>query len=320
MVTGYFLRRLLGLVPTLLLITLVTFLMVRLAPGDPLTFYAAGDVDPRELAHLARQWGLDEPLPVQYWRWTSNFLRGDLGHSYMYNQPVGQLLAQYLPASTLLAGAALLLSLALGILLGLAAAVRPGGTVDKVVSGFSLAGLSLPTFWLGLLAIWLFSVRLGWLPSFGMSDVAVTTGWRGALSAGRHLLMPAGVLALAGAASYSRYVRASLLEQSQADYLRTARAQGLSPWAVLYRHGLKNALLPLVTVVAMDLPLLLSGALVTEQIFGWPGLGWFTWQSLLRRDYPVIMGALALAALFTMGSNLLADLAYRLLDPRVGYD
>lgn len=318
--TAYVIRRLLGLVPTLLLITLVTFVVMKLAPGDPLAQYAGASVDPAELARLRQRWGLDDPWHVQYWRWLSNFLRGDLGMSLTSNQPVLAEVKERFPATALLAASAICFSLLLAVPLGTISALRPHSSLDHLSSGFGLLGLAMPNFWLGLLLIWFFSVRLGWLPSFGMDSLDVQGGWRSAVETGRRLIMPTVVLGTAGAAGYMRFLRASLQAVLRSDYIRTARAAGLSEKVVLYRHALKNALLPLVTMLGMDVPVLLSGALVTEQIFGWPGLGLYTWKSVLSRDYPVIMGVLTITALLTLLCNLVADVVYAFLDPRIRYE
>lgn len=318
--TAYVIRRLLGLVPTLLLITVVTFTVMKLAPGDPLAQYAGAAVDPAELARLRQRWGLDDPLHIQYWRWLTNFLQGDLGVSLASNQPVLAEVKERFPATALLAASALGFALLLAVPLGTLSALRPHSFLDHIASGFGLMGLAMPNFWLALLLIWVFSVRLGWLPSFGMESLDETGGWRSVAETGKRLIMPAVVLGTAGAAGYMRYLRASLLAVLRSDYIRTARAAGLSEKAVLYRHALKNALLPLITMLGMDVPVLLSGALVTEQIFGWPGLGFYTWRSVLSRDYPVIMGVLTITALLTLLCNLVADIAYAWLDPRIRYD
>src|SRR5690606_1587289 len=318
--TAYVIRRLLGLVPTLLLITVITFVIIKLSPGDPLAQYAGANVDPAQLARLRQRWGLDDPLHVQYWRWLTNFLRGDLGVSLSSNRPVLAEVKERFPATALLAASALTFALVVAVPLGTLSALRPPSTVDHLASGLALMGLAMPNFWLGLLLLWAFSVRLRWLPSFGLDSLDVQGGWRSAAETGRRLIMPTVVLGTAGAAAYMRFLRASLMTVLRSDYIRTARAAGLPEKVVLYRHALKNALLPLITMLGMDVPVLLSGALVTEQVFGWPGLGFYTWRSVMSRDYPAIMGVLTIAALLTLLCNLAADIAYALLDPRIRYD
>ena len=309
-------RRLLALVLTLILITLVTFLVMKAAPGDPLTRFVDPTISREELETLRQRWGFDDPLHVQYLRWAGNFLRGDFGVSLKSHRPVLELILERLPATLLLAASALLFALVVAIPVGVLSAVRQYSFFDNLATGLAFFGLAMPNFWFGLLLIALFSVQLDWLPSHGMQSI----GGGGVLDVLAHLIMPTIVLGTAATAVYTRYLRSSLLEVIRQDYIRTARAKGLSERVVIYKHALRNAFIPLATLLGLELPNLVSGSLVTEQVFGWPGLGWFTWRAVLERDYPVVMGVLTMTAFMTLIGNLLADLSYAMLDPRIRYD
>ena len=313
---AYLVRRLLAMIPTLVLITVVTFAIMKIAPGDPFSKFIDPTIDRAQLDALRAKWGLNDPIPVQYLRWAGNFFSGDFGISLKHQRPVLELIAERLPATMLLAASALLFALVISIPIGVLSAVRPYSRFDNVATGLAFFGLAMPNFWLGLLLIGLFSVKLNWLPSHGMQSI--DGGGIGDILL--HLIMPTLVLGTASMASYTRYMRSSLLEVIRQDYIRTARAKGLSERAVIYKHALKNAFIPVATLLGLELPSLVSGSLVTEQVFGWPGLGWFTWRAILERDYPVIMGILTMTAVLTLIGNLLADISYALLDPRVRYD
>ena len=305
------------MIPTLLLITVVTFLIMLMAPGDPLSSFVDPTITRAELERLREKWGLNDPWYIQYLRWAGNFFTGDFGHSLAYNRPVLELVLDRLPSTLLLTTTALLLALIVAIPVGVISAIRQYSAFDNLATSFAFFGLAMPNFWFGLLLIWLFSVYLGWLPSFGMQSID-----RGMAidEVAKRLIMPAIVLGTASMASYTRYMRSSLLEVIRQDYIRTARAKGLNERVVIYKHALKNALIPVATLLGFELPSLISGALVTEQVFGWPGLGYFTWRAVLRRDYPVVMGMLTATAALTLLGNLLADISYAFLDPRVRYD
>ena len=263
---------------------------------------------------MARTLGLDRPLHRQYLTWAGNVLQGRLGISFAANRPVTTVIAERLPATLLLSGAGLSIAIALAILLGVAAAVRRGSWLDHAVTGVSMLGLSVPTFWLGIMLILLFSVRLRWLPAGGMLTVGGGGGLGDRLA---HLALPALVVSVFILAQLTRYVRASLIDVLREDYVRTAWAKGLTRRRVLYRHALRNALLPLVTVVGMSLPQLVAGAAITETVFSWPGMGRLAIEAAAQRDYPLIMGVTLLVSTLVVLSSLLTDLAYVRLDPRV---
>ena len=317
----YVLKRLVGLIPTLLLITLCTFMIIKIAPGDPiLMFMDTMEADQMEdLERLRERMGLHDPLHVQYWRWMTNFFTGDFGQSIAARRPVLELILERLPATLLLTAAALVFSLVISIPVGIISAVRQYSLVDNLVTTFAFFGIAMPNFWLGLLMIWLFSIYLGVLPSGGMGTIGVSGGWAGFLDTGRHLILPMIVLGTASMAGFTRYMRSSVLEVLNEDYIRTAKAKGLSERVVLYKHALKNAFIPMATLLGFRLRMFISGSLITEQIFAWPGLGWYTWHSVNRRDYPVMMGILTFAACLTLIGNLLADVSYAFLDPQIRY-
>jgi peptide/nickel transport system permease protein len=308
------LRRLAGGLPLLLGISVILFGVVHLAPGGPIDVYADNpSVTPAALKRIASAYGLDKPLPVQYLLLLKATLVGDWGYSIRTGRPVIREIADRLAPTLQLGGLSLILALAVALPMGMIGAARQGGWLDRVFGAISLAGLSLPVFWLALLAQLLFAVTLGWLPSAGYETV-------GATSLGDHLAhiaLPAGVLAVATAAGWTRFFRAGLLDVLHQDYIRTARAKGLGAAAVLLRHALRNAVLPAVAIIALDLAGVISGAVITETVFSWPGVGSLFIESLDGRDYPVLMGLLILGSLAVILANVLADLVQAWLDPRL---
>ena len=313
----YALRRVLQAMPLLLGITLGIFLLIRLVPGGPLSAYEGNpDVTPQDLARLRQQLGLDAPLPVQYVRWLGHLGRGDLGWSLVTHRPVTSMIAERLGNTAYLMGLALALTFAIALPAGIISARRQYSWFDHAVTTMSFAGFSMPTFWSGLLAILVFSVWLRWLPAGGMYTVGEAFSLADRL---RHLVLPLGILTLFSAARYTRYLRASMLEVLGQDYIATARAKGLGERVVIQKHALKNATIPVVTIVALDLPQLFSGALITETMFSWPGMGRLFWEATLRLDYPVLMAVMTVSATLVVLFNLAADLAYGFLDPRIRY-
>ncbi|MEK7372634.1 MAG: ABC transporter permease [candidate division NC10 bacterium] len=313
----YALRRVLQAVPLLLGITLGIFLLIRLVPGGPLSAYEGNpDVTPQDLARLRQQLGLDAPLPVQYVRWLGRLGRGDLGWSLVTHRPVTSMIAERLGNTAYLMGLALVLTFAIALPAGIISARRQYSWFDHAVTTMSFVGFSMPTFWSGLLAILVFSVWLRWLPAGGMYTVGEAFSLADRL---RHLVLPLGILTLFSAARYTRYLRASMLEVLGQDYIATARAKGLGERVVIQKHALKNATIPVVTIVALDLPQLFSGALITETMFSWPGMGRLFWEATLRLDYPVLMAVMTVSATLVVLFNLAADLAYGFLDPRIRY-
>ena len=319
---SYILKRIVGLLPTLVLITLTTFLIIKIAPGDPiLMFMDTMEADQADdLERLRERMGLNDPLHIQYWRWMTDFFSGNFGHSIAARRPVLELIIERFPATLLLTMSSLLFSLIVSIPVGVISAVKQYSALDNVVTTVAFFGIAMPNFWLGLLMIWMFSIFLGILPSGGMGTIGVESGWPTIVDTARHLVMPMVVLGTASMAGFTRYMRSSVLEVLREDYIRTARAKGLSERVVLYKHALKNAFIPIATLLGFQLRQFVSGSLITEQIFAWPGLGWYTWHSVNRRDYPVMMGILTFAALLTLVGNLLADISYAFLDPQIRYN
>jgi peptide/nickel transport system permease protein len=308
------LGRLAGALPLLLGISLILFGLVHLAPGGPLDVYADNpSVTPAALKRIAAAYGLDRPLPVQYGLWLKATLLGDWGYSIRTGRPVIREIADRLGPTLQLGGLALVLALAVALPLGVIGAARRGGWLDRVLSAAALAGLSIPVFWLALLLQLLFSVTLGWLPSAGYETVGASS------IADRlaHIAMPATVLAVATIAGWTRYFRAGMIDVLGQDYIRTARAKGLSETAVILRHALRNAVLPAVPIIALDLASVISGAVITETVFSWPGIGSLFIESLDGRDYPVLMGLMIIGSAAVILANILADVVQALLDPRL---
>lgn len=313
----YVARRLLYAIPTLFGISIVVFALTHLAPGDPVRLYTFGalNVTDEDIAALRHYYGLDKPLLLQYVDWLGLALRGDFGMSLQYHQPALTLLLDRLPATLELAFVALVLQVAIGIPLGVVAALKRGSWVDNVIRVFAVLGHAIPTFWIGLLFIVLFSITLRILPSQGLLTVGKDV-WD-LPDRLRHIIMPAIVLALAGIANYSRYLRTETLDVIGQDYVRTAHAKGLTERTVIYRHALRNALIPMVTALGPLLAVLVSGALVVEQIFTWPGVGQFTYRAAINKDYPVIMAGVMVGSALLVVSYLIRDIAYAIVDPRI---
>ena len=307
----YVLRRVGISLLTLFIATIVVFAGVRALPGDPAVAMSAESASPRALDAIRVQYGLDKPLPVQYVNWIGHALRGDLGHSPKTGLSVAQTLVQRVPITLELTVLALLVAVVIGIPIGILAAVRRGSISDYVASTTALAGLSVPHFWLGILFILAFAVHLGWLPASGF--VPLTSP----LANLEHMLMPAVVLGIGLAAVVMRQMRSAMLESLGADYVRTARAKGLSGRSVVGVHALRNSLVTVVTVVGLQLGALISGAVITEQIFLIPGIGKLTIDSVFGRDYPALQGVVLVTATGYIVANLLVDLAYSVLNPRI---
>src|SRR3989442_13485698 len=297
--------RLVALFPVLFGITLLVFLLNAIALGDPARAAMGQRADPEALERLRREYALDRPLPVQYARWIGRLMRGDLGRSFREQRPVRDVLAERAPATIRLALAATIISIVLGMAIGGLAAVRPGGALDHVLMAVAVLGISTPVFWLGMMLSLMFAVTLGWLPVSGYGD-----GGAG------HLVLPALTLGALHTGSVARMTRGSLLEVARQDYMTAARAKGLSEPLLLVKHALRNAAIPVVTVIGIGLADLLVGAPLTETVFAWPGLGRLLVASVGQRDLPVVMGAVLVFALVYVVANLLVDLAYLAIDPR----
>ncbi|HVR08595.1 MAG TPA: ABC transporter permease [Thermoanaerobaculia bacterium] len=317
---GYLLRRLAAATLLLWLVLTATFVLLRLVPGDPAATLAELPIPKAQKALLIHAYGWDRPLPEQYVRWLGAVvLHGDWGFSFAQLRPVSRVVAEALPATLLLAAAALLIEYGVGTALGVAAARRSGSAIDRSIRVVALLLYSQPVFWLGLMAILVFSSWLGWLPASHMYSVGAEETGRGAQLAdiGKHLVLPAMTLGLAQAGGAARFVRASLLDIMGRDYIRTARAMGLSERRVIWVHGMRGALVPVIQLLALSVTSLLSGALITEVVFAWPGLGRVTFDAILARDSPVLLATTAVSAVLVVGCNLVADLLHAAADPRV---
>ncbi|MBI4589123.1 MAG: ABC transporter permease [Candidatus Rokubacteria bacterium] len=309
----YVLRRVLLTVPTILGTSVLVFLILHLAPGDPAMIVAGPTAPPDVVANIRTHLGLDQPVLVQYWRYISNALRGDLGRSILTRRSVSEEVATAFLNTFELVIAARIWSLLVAIPIGVVAAVKRQSIFDKLSMVTALLGLSLPIFWIGLMAIWLFAFQLGWFPISGRGGPIWSADGL------RHLILPALTLGGIQIPALARLTRSSVLEALGQDYVRTARAKGLAERLVVAKHALKNALLPVVTIVGLQFAGLLGGAVVTETIFSWPGLGRLAVTAILTRDFPVVQGTILVAAVTFVTINLLVDLVYAVLDPRIKY-
>ena len=318
--TKFLVRRLLIAIPTLLGISLVLFAVVALAPGDPFADLAQNPSVPPELRlQLRQQLGIDDPLYIQYFRWATSMARGNWGFSFVNRIPVADLIWGRLPATLFVVGSSYVVALLIAVPAGIISAVKQYSWWDNIATTFAFLGYSLPTFFTGLLFILIFTVKLGWLPEVYTTNVS-ETGWRWVLFMVRQAAMPVAVLALFQAAELARFVRASVLEVLHLDYVRTARAKGLSEGRVVTLHVVRNALIPVVTVMALQVPGIFTGALVTEQIFRVPGIGSLLIRSLNSHDTPVVMGIFFTYSILVVLFTLAADITYGFLDPRIRYD
>ena len=300
----HFLQRLLYTVPAIWLILTMVFLMIHIVPGDPVLQMLGQDARVEDLAQLRHALGLDQPLGVQYVRYLEGLARGDWGRSMRYAAPVRPIVLQRFPATLELSLAALAVCLAIAIPAGVFSARRRGSRADRATSFFTLLGLSVPNFALGPILILVFSIEIGWLPVSGRGGIG-------------HLILPAATLGAALAAILTRMVRGSMIEELSSDYVRTARAKGITETSVLFRHAFPNALIPVITIVGLQFGSLLAGTIVTETIFSWPGIGRLAVQAISARDYPLLQGCILIIALSYVGVNLLTDLVYAIVDPRV---
>ena len=312
----YVVRRLLLLIPVLAGVSVIIFMVLHLSPGDPAEIMLGSQATQEDLARLRRELGLTEPLPVQYARWLGHVLRGDLGRSIWTRRPVLTEVLDRFKATLVLTGSGLVLSTVAGIALGIASAVRPNSLLDRLSAVASLFGASMPVFWLGIVLMVVFSLQLGWLPASGMWAPYGGGDLRDLLS---HLALPAVTLAAASVTIIARLTRATMLDVLGQDYIRTARSKGLVEWRVVLRHGLKNALIPIVTVIGVQVGYLLGGAVLTETVFAWPGVGTLMVQGILARDFPLVQGCVLVIALSFVLINLAVDLLYAWLDPRIRY-
>lgn len=313
----YAIRRSLQALPLLFGVALLSFVLIQFLPGGPLTLLAhSPHMTAAQLHNIAHNLGLDQPGYVQFFKWVGGMARGDWGISYNDNRPVLTDIGDRLPATLLLMGAGFLVSILLAIPLGVLSAVRPYSIFDYITSFLSFFGLSMPVFWFGLMLQLIFAYHLGILPAADAYDERIGPTFWGGL---RHLILPALTLGITSIAGWSRYMRSSLIEVIRQDYVRTARAKGVHRARVVWKHAVRNALIPLVTVMALDVPTYFTGAVVVEVIYSWPGMGRLFFDSLSNRDYPVQLGLLVISALLIILGNLIADLIYGYLDPRIKY-
>ncbi len=315
----YILRRILISLPIILGITIIVFLLANMMPGDAVMAMISSDTPlEADLIKLRQgQLGLDLPLTAQYTRWLGNLLHGNLGYSFQTGERVGYMIAQRIPATLQLMGTSLVISIILGIILGTVSALRQYSALDYGLTLFGFTGISIPDFFLGMILIFIFALKLGWLPTSGM----VTAGTEYSLADNlRHLVLPATALALVRTAIFMRYTRASVLEVINDDYVRTARAKGLTEYVVIARHILRNALIPVVTVIGVSLTVLFAGSVIIETIFQWPGIGMMFINAISLRDSPVIMGYVLVSAFVVLIANLLTDVTYSWVDPRIRYE
>jgi len=318
---AYVTRRLLSLIPIVLWISVISFGIMHLAPGKPtdaaMSFNPKVSLEARQ--RMEKLYGLDQPLPAQYLSWLRRTVRLDFGRSFLDDRPVAEKILERLPITVTINVVSLLLILGLAVPLGVVAAVRPGGPFDRLTTVLVFIGYSMPSFWVALLSMSLFGVTLHWLPisgihsldyeSFGMGRRWLDVAW--------HLVLPVGITAFVSLAGLSRYMRSSMVEVLRQDYIRTARAKGLPERRVLFHHGLRNGLLPIITILGLSLPDLIGGSVIAETIFSIPGMGRLFYEAVMARDYPVIMSLVTVGAVLTMLGNLLADLAYAYADPRI---
>lgn len=317
----YIFKRLIQTIPVLIGISIIVFVLVKLQPGDPFSSMMDPNLSQEMKQQMLDKLGYNDPLPIQYFKWLSRALQGDLGYSIQFKQPVLAVIGSRLGNTAILALSSMILSILIAIPCGVVSATKQHTKTDYVVTIFAFMGLSIPSFFFGMLLIKVFSVDLGWLPISGMVTTGVaSSGLEFIFDITRHMLLPMIVLALMNTASLMRYTRSDMIEILKTDYIRTARAKGVRRKRIIYEHALKNELLPLITLITMQIPSLLSGALLTETIFVWPGIGRLNYNAVMSRDYPLIMGIVMMVAVISLFSNLIADILYAVVDKRVQFD
>jgi peptide/nickel transport system permease protein len=322
---NYALRRVLQSIPIIFILSILLFALVRAAPGGPLaTAYRNPNVTKEQIEILKKQLGLDQPLPVQYVRWLGDMLRGEMGDSIKFRRPVSEMIAERIPNTLILVGVSFLVALIIALPVGIISARKPYSWFDYTATSLTFIGQSVPVYWLGLGLILIFYVAiqnpLTGKPLFPAGGMRTIGGEKSLSDLAWHLVLPVVALSASWAAWYSRFLRSSLLDIQHEDYIRTARAKGASDRTVYYKHALRNAILPLITLIALDLPSLFAGALFIETIFSWPGMGRLFWDAARGRDYPVLLAVVMIDAVLIIICNILADLFYGVLDPRVQYD
>jgi peptide/nickel transport system permease protein len=325
--TAYIIRRLMWMVPILFGVSIICFALLKAAPGDHVAVMmaqartAGQPITAQDRELLRRQYGLDRPVYMQYADWLGQVLRGNFGVSSRTNAPVTQVILQRLPNTIKLTGTALILTLIIALPLGILSAVKQYSRLDYFLTTFNFVGISIPQFWLALMLLYLFGVTLGWFPVRGMGSPYAEEGtWNSIVDTFRHFTLPVISVTLVGLAGYMRYQRAAMLEVIRQDYIRTARAKGLSEAKVILKHGWRNALIPILTLLGYVLVILIEGSIVVENIFSWPGMGQLAVISLAQRDYPVVMAIVLMSAVGILIGTLLSDILYAVVDPRVRYD
>lgn len=310
----YLLKRFMIGFIVLFFITFLSYMIINLSPGDPATLYVSQDASEAQINQVRESLGLNKPLLIRYFNWVNDLLHGDLGISFATRQPVANVLLERVGPTVLLMGVSLLVAYLVAIPLGIYSAVNQKSWVDYFITGTSFLGISIPNFFLGLFLIYVFAVQLEWLPTGGMQVLGSDGGF---VERARHMVLPVIVIATTISANMIRYVRSSMIDIFDENYLRTAKAKGLKPRQIIFKHGIRNAFVPIITIVGTDIPMLIGGAIVTEQIFQWPGLGSLTISSIQSRDYTVLMAITLLSAIAVLVANILMDILYAVADPRI---
>jgi len=318
----YLIRRLLQLIPVFLGILIILFLIVELSPGGPTGNMVDPKMRPSQKAELAEKFGLNDPPVERFFKWVTNIFKGDFGRSFRHLKPVTDVIRDMIPPTLALSSMSLLFSLLIGIPVGIISATKQYTLADNALTIFSLLGISMPSFFFGLILLKFFAVDLGWFPLFGLRDPLYNAPnkFMEILNMMWHLVLPMVVLGLSSTASFMRYTRSSMLEVIKSDYIRTARAKGLKEKVVIYRHAFRNAIIPIITLLGFSIPGLLSGAVITESVFGLPGLGKVSVDAVMYRDYPIILAVNTMLALLTLVSTIVADILYAAADPRIKYN
>jgi len=306
-------KRLISIIPMLFFISIISFILMKMAPGDPLQAYITPQMNPDDIERIRKSMGLDQPIIVQYFKWLINALQGNLGYSMVNHRPVIQVILERIPNTLIITLTALIISILVAIPVGLYAGYKKNSIIDNILNVVSYIGISIPSFWFAMILIYLFSVKLGLLPSVGMRTAGINT----TIDLVRHMIMPVIVLSYYNLCVFTRYIRSSTIGQLREDYVLTQRAYGATTKEILFKHVLKNSLLPVITIFAMALPQLVTGAFITETIFGWPGMGQLGVNAIFGYDYPVVMGITMISSLMLILGNLLADILYQLVDPRI---
>ena len=325
--TAYIIRRVLWMLPLLIGVSVISFTLLKRAPGDPVSAILAGaardgaGVSAEDRDRLREQYGLNDPVYVQYFRWVGEVSSGNLGESTRSNAPVFDVIKQRLPNTIKLSGVALILTILIALPLGIISAVKQYSALDYILTFSGFAGISVPQFWLALMLLYVFALKLGWLPSFGMQSAYVDDGFvPHAIDSIKHYILPVTAITIVGLTGYMRYQRAAMLDVIRQDYVRTARAKGLSERKVILKHAWRNALIPIITLFGYVFVILVEGSIVVETIFSWPGMGLLAVDSLQQRDYPVVMAIVLLSSVLILVGTLLSDILYGIVDPRVRYD